>query len=118
VPNATISNIEFARRLTQTPYNYGFKTKRPRNFFAPEPLRKLTRSFTASALESPLLFSFHAPVVPGRAEVQLALHPLAAQQVDPGHLARSLWLYALLADQPDQPLLARPALAAWSALVH
>ena len=36
----------------------------------------------ASALESPLPFSFHAPVVPEHAQAQLARHPLAGRQVD------------------------------------
>jgi len=54
-----------------------------------------TSNFMALALESPLPFSFHAPVVPDRAQVQLALHPLAAQEADLGHLGRSLVRLAL-----------------------
>jgi hypothetical protein len=70
------------------------------------------------ALESPRPFSFRAPVVPAVVRPLQAHRPLAARQADRRHLVLFVWPRALLADRPHQPLLARPALAAWSALVH
>jgi hypothetical protein len=70
------------------------------------------------AVECPRPFSFRPRVFLAAARPLQVHRPLAAPRADHRHLVLFLWRCVLLADRPHQPLTARPAVVAWSALAH